>query len=94
MSQQQSFTLNLDANASMSTFPDNTLTKFTTLLPQSLVHHGIWEVALVEWSWPGFIDNVTTEGLFSYHLNRDEQNRDTSTQESIVERLRFGNGIF
>ena len=76
----------------MSTFPDNTLAKFTTLLPKSLVLHGTWEVALVELSWPGLIENVT-EGLFSYQLNRDEQNRDTSTQETIVERPRFGNGM-
>ena len=74
----------------MTTFPDNTLAKFTTLLPQSLVLHGTWEVALVELSWPGLIENVK-EGLFSYQLNRDEQNRDTSTQETIVERPRFAN---
>ena len=92
MSQQQSFTINLVSNASMSTFPDNTLAKFTTLLPQSLVLYGTWEVSLVELSWPGLIENVT-EGLFSYQLNRDKQNRDTSTQETIVERPRFGNGM-
>ena len=74
----------------MSTFPDNTLANFTTLLPQSLVFHGTWEVALVELSRPGLIENVT-EGLFSYQLNRDKRNRDTSTQESIVERPGFGN---
>ena len=76
MSQQQSFTINLVSNASMSAFPDNTLAKFTTSLPQSLVLHGTWEVALVELSWPGLIENVT-EGLFRYQLNRDERNRDT-----------------
>ena len=75
----------------MSTFPDNTFAKFTTLLPKSLVLNGTWEVALVELSWPGLIENVT-EGLFSYQLNRDDQNRDTS-QETIVERPRFGNGL-
>ena len=91
MSQQQSSTINLVSNASMSTFPDNMLAKFTTLRPQSLVLHGIWEVALVL-SWPCLIENVT-EGLFSYQLNRHEQNRDTSTQEAIVERPRFGNGM-
>ena len=92
MSHQQSCTINLVSNASMSTFPDNTLANFTTLLPLSLVLHGTWEVALVELSWPGLIENVT-EGLFSYQVNRDEQNRDTSTQEFLVERPRFGNGM-
>ena len=76
----------------MSRFPDNRLAKFTTLLPQSLVLHGTWEVAVVELSWPGLIGNVT-EGLFNYQLNRDKQNSDTSTQETIVERPRFGNGM-
>ena len=91
MSQQQSFTINLVSNASMSTFPDNTLAKITTLLPQSLVLHGTWEVALLELSRPGLIENVT-EGLFNYQLNREKQNRDTSRQ-TIVERPRFGNGM-
>ena len=91
MSQQQSFTINLVSNASMSTFPDNTLATFTTLLPQSLDLHGTWEVALVELSWPVLIENVT--GLFTYQLNRDEENHDTSTQETFVDRPRFGNGM-
>ena len=92
MSQQQSSTINLVSNASMSRFPDNMIAKFTTVLPQSLVLHGKWEVALMELSWPGLLENVT-EGLFSYQLNRDEQNRVTSTQETVVERPRFGNGM-
>ena len=45
----------------------------------------------MEFSWPGLNENVT-ESLFSYQLNRDEQNRDTSTQEAIVERPSFGKG--
>ena len=92
MSPQQSFTVNLVSNASMSTFSDNTIAKITTWLPQSLVLHGTWEVALVELSWPDLVENVT-EGLFSYQLIRNEENRDTSTQETIVERPRFGNGM-
>ena len=75
----------------MSTFPDNTLANFATLLPQCLVLHGISEVALAL-SWPGLIENVT-EGLFSYQLNRDEENRETSTQETNVERSRFRFGM-
>ena len=92
MSQQQSFTVNLAFNASMSTFPDDTLAKLTTLLPQSLVLHGTWEVGLAEFSWPGLIENVT-EDQVSYILNRDEENRDTSTREPIVECPRFGYGM-
>ena len=79
-------------NASTSTFPDNTLAKFTTLLPSSLVLHATCEVAMVELTWPGCTENVT-EGLFSYQLLRDEENRDTSTQETTVDRPRFGNGL-
>ena len=77
------------SNASMSTFSDNTLNKFTTLLPQSLVLHCALEVALVELSWPGLIESVT-EGLFSFQLNREK--RDTLTQKSD-ERPGFGNGM-
>ena len=86
MRQQKSFTVNLVSDASMSTFPDNTLAKCTTLLPQSLVFQSSWEVALVELSWP-----VLIEGLSSSQLNRDE-NFDTSLQE-FIERPRFGHGM-
>ena len=46
----------------------------------------------MELSWPGLKENVT-EGLLSHQLSRQEQNRDTSTQESTVERPRFVNGM-
>ena len=92
MSQQQRFTINFVSSVSMLAFPDNTLAKFTTLLPQSLVLHGTWEFAFLELPWPDLIENVT-EGLFSCQLDRDKQNRFTSTQETIVERPSFGNGM-
>ena len=66
--------------------------QFTTSLPQSLVLHGTWEVALMKLSWPSLIENVT-EGLFSYQLSQDKQNRHTSTQETNNEWPRLGNGM-
>lgn len=66
-SSESGFTINLVSNASMSTFPDNTLAHFTTLLPEQINLEGIWEVAVVEISWSELIQNVT-EGTFSFQL--------------------------
>ena len=49
--------INLVSNASMTTFPENTLSHFTTLLPQQLNLSGFLEVALVEIAWPAAIQN-------------------------------------
>ena len=42
------FTENLISNASMATFPKNTLSQFTTLLPQQLTLTGSLDVAFFE----------------------------------------------
>ena len=51
----------------MSTFPDNTLANFTTLLPHPIQLMGDWEVAIVEMSWPSLVQNVF-QGKFSYQF--------------------------
>ena len=61
------FTINLISNASMATFPENTLSQFTTLLPQQLALTGSWGVALSEIAWPASIQNITS-GQFKYRL--------------------------
>ena len=43
----------------MATFPGNTLSNFTTLLPTTLSLPDDWQVALVEIAWPAMIQNVT-----------------------------------
>lgn len=66
---EETFIINLVSNASMATFPDNTLANFSTLLPQSLNLSGSWEIAIVEMSWPDSIQNVV-EGRFSYQVSK------------------------
>ena len=56
---RQEFTMNLISNASMATFPGNTLSNFTTLLPTTMSLPGDWQVALVEIAWPTMVQNVT-----------------------------------
>ena len=51
----------------MTTFPENTLSQFTTLLPQQLKLSGFWEVALVEIAGPAAIQN-RTYGQFKYRV--------------------------
>ena len=60
-------TINLVSNASMTTFPETTLSQFTTLLLQQLNLSGFWEVALVEIAWPAAIQNITY-GQFKYRV--------------------------
>ena len=52
-------TLNLISNESMETFSGNRLSNFTTLLPTPLTLAGDWQVALLEFSWPAMVCNVT-----------------------------------
>ena len=51
----------------MTTFPEKTLSQFTTLLPQQLNLSAFWEVALVEIAWPAAIQNITY-GQFKYRV--------------------------
>ena len=51
----------------MSTFPDNTHAKFTTLLTHPIQLMRDWEVAIVEMSWPSLVQNVF-QGNFSYQF--------------------------
>ena len=51
----------------MSTFPDNTLENFNTLLPHPIQLMGDWEVAIVEMTWPRLVQNLL-QGNFSYQF--------------------------
>ena len=51
----------------MTTFPENTLSQFTTLLPQQLNLSGFGEVALVEIAWSAAVQNITY-GQFKYRV--------------------------
>ena len=75
------FTINLISNASMATFPDYTLSRFTTLLPQQLTLTGSWEVALSEIAWPSSIQNITS-GQFKYRLPVVTALKETENNES------------
>ena len=50
------FYLTLPSNSSMNTFPENTKTKFTTLLPNNLILSGDYEVALANITFPSDIE--------------------------------------
>ena len=76
LSSRNTFTIDLVSNASMTTFPENSLAHFTTLLPEEMQLQGTWEVAVVEISWSNLIKNVT-EGKFTV------QKVETLTTEAI-----------
>ena len=86
--QSQDFTINLVSNASMATFPNNTLAQFTTLLPQQLSLSGSWEVAVSEISWPSAIQNITC-GEFKYQL-RQAQPDDKEEQGEKTRKRAYG----
>ena len=46
------FYMNLPSNASLKTYPKNTVASYTTHLPSSVQLSGQWEVALAEFSYP------------------------------------------
>ena len=55
----------------MSTFPDNTLANFTTLLPHLIQLMGDWEVAIVKMSWPSLVQNVL-HGTFPTNFQEED----------------------
>ena len=58
-----SFTIELISKASGELFPNNTLSFFTTFLPEQVNLEGQWEVAISDISCPSMYQNIT-EGKF------------------------------
>ena len=82
------FTINLVSNASLATFPENTLAHFTSLLPQQLNLTGLWEVALAEIACPAAIQNITS-GHFKYRVAPEaRKDNDISNSSSTDTRKR------
>ena len=61
----ESFTIELVSNASAQLFPDNTLSSFTSFLPQQLNLDSQWDVAISEISYPSMYQTVT-KGKFLF----------------------------
>ena len=57
------FTITLPSNSSMSTFPENTLTTYTTLLPEYITLNGSYECALLEVTCPPNYYNLLAENI-------------------------------
>ena len=61
------FHLTLPSNSSVEYYPENTVTRFTTKLPNNIDVDGEWKVALSEISVPSRVYNVM-EGLCYYDI--------------------------
>ena len=61
------FHLTLPSNSSVDYYPENTVARFTTKLPNNIDLDGEWEVALSETSVPLRVYNVM-EGLCYYDI--------------------------
>ena len=89
------FTIYLLSNASMATFPENTLAHFTSLLPHQLNLTGFWEVALAEIAWPAAMQNITS-GHFKYRVapearkDNDFSNSSTDTRKRKLNARPYG----
>lgn len=59
---KEEFYVVLPSNSSMSYYPDNLTTRYTTQLPQRVNLHGSWAVALVEIQIPMTILHIPPEG--------------------------------
>ena len=71
------FCMTLPSNASMKTHPDNTLTHYTTDLPQRIDLTGEWECGLAEIQYPHTWYNVTENDvwLFLYEIDDPDMTR-------------------
>ena len=75
-SNKRDFIVNLVSNASMTLYPNNKLSSFTTLLPGGGIHlqhpvtdAGYWEVAMLDLSHPTSFKNIT-EGQYGVSSNK------------------------
>ena len=61
--------MNLNSNDSMETFPENTLSSFTTFSPTPIHLSGECSVCLLQIVWPNIIQNVTVGEFTLYKRN-------------------------
>lgn len=69
------FYITLPSNSSMSYYPNNTTTKFSTQLPQQISLKGRWEVALVEFHYPCTFQNIPDGDNKVYIYTYDEEDK-------------------
>lgn len=69
------FYVTLPSNSSMTYYPNNTTTKFSTHLPQQISLRGQWEVALVEFHYPCTFQNIPENDNKIYIYTYDEENK-------------------
>lgn len=85
------FYIVLPSNSSMKYYPDNTTTRYTTHLPQSLTLYGSWSVSLAEIQIPMTILHVPPEGeqnYINFVTNRVTPNTETGVkykEESVIQ---------
>ena len=79
------FYLTLPSNSSMEYYPENTLTSFTTRLPNSIRLEGDWDVGLVEIQYPHNWYNIPEDmqkRSFSVKIS-ENRNNEINTSFSI-----------
>jgi hypothetical protein len=96
-----SFYVTLPSNSSIDTFPDNTLTKYTTKLKTSLKLEGPYEVALVEIMYPINWEIYSKAAITYINENKEQQRIELNlyaydtlaeTIEAINYKLKTSNG--
>ena len=86
------FTVNLISNSSTETFPDDTLATFSNLLPRVIdlsKSEGLWQVALLEISWPSNVKNVTS-GIVELNCAQNEESETDEEEEDEDEAANAG----
>ena len=77
------FTVNLISNSSTETFPNNTLATFSNRLPRVIdlnKSKGLWQVAMLEISWPSNVKNVTS-GIVEINCAKNEETETDEEEE-------------
>ena len=72
-----SFTVEMVSNASFDCYPNNTLSSFTSFIPEQINPDGEWEVSITELSYPSLYQNITEGKLFYL----DEATADTKPSD-------------
>ena len=86
------FTVNIISNFSTETFLNNTLATFSNLLPGVIDLNklkGLWQVALLEISWPPNVKNVTS-GFVEINCAQNEETETDEEEEDEEEAANAG----
>ena len=93
---QKKFKLTLPSKSSMSTYPNNSASRYSTKLCRPITLDGDWEAALMELQFPGRWINLASPECFLVWLLPHEnsvKNKIANCPEFVLNEFKFYNNV-